>query len=484
MESKHKLLLKSKYDSLPIQVKASVWFFICSFLQKGISTITTPIFTRLLSTAEYGQYSVFNSWLGIITIFVTMQLSAGVYSQGIIKFDNERNVFSSSLQGLTVTLIAVWLGVYLLFHDFFNSLFSLTTTQMVAMFAMIWTTAVFGFWAVEQRSRYSYKHMVAVTLIASVAKPLIGIVFVYFATDKVTARIIGLALVEMICFSPLFFIQLRKGAKFFHAQFWKYALLFNLPLIPHYLSQVVLSSADRIMIERMCGASEAGIYSLAYSVSLIMTLVNTALNQTIGFWIFQKIKSGMAKSISHVSYATLVIVAAANILLIALAPEVIAFFAPKNYHDAIWVIPPIAMSAFFMFMYDLFARFEFYFEKRNFIMVASSVAAIVNILLNYIFIRIFGYYAAGYTTLFCYIAYTSGHYYFMRRICKRYLNNEKVYSLRVLLAISGGFILLGFIFMLTYRMAVIRYLLILAIMVVGLMNRKRITEIMKAYKKS
>ena len=106
--------------------------------------------------------------------------------------------------------------------------------------------------------------MVAVTLIASVAKPLIGIVFVYFATDKVTARIIGLALVEMICFSPLFFIQLRKGAKFFHAQFWKYALLFNLPLIPHYLSQVVLSSADRIMIERMCGASEAGIYSLAF----------------------------------------------------------------------------------------------------------------------------------------------------------------------------------------------------------------------------
>ena len=484
MDSKHKLLLKSKYDSLPIQVKASVWFFVCSFLQKGISTITTPIFTRLLTTSEYGQYSVFNSWLGIVTIFVTMQLSSGVYAQGLVKFDKERDVFSSSLQGLTVTLIAFWLGVYLLFHDFFNSLFSLTTTQMIAMFVMIWTTAVFGFWSIEQRSRYSYKQMVAVTLIASVAKPLIGIVFVYFATDKVTARIIGLTMVELICFSPLFFIQVKKGRKFFCSKFWKYALLFNLPLIPHYLSQVVLSSADRIMIERMCGASEAGIYSLAYSVSLIMTLVNTALNQTIGFWIFQKLKSGMAKSISRVAYATLVIVAAANILLIALAPEVIAFFAPKNYHDAIWVIPPIAMSAFFMYMYDLFARFEFYYEKRSFIMIASSVAAITNILLNYIFIQIFGYYAAGYTTLFCYIAYTGGHYYFMRRICKQYINNEKVYSLRVLLAISGSFILIAFIFMLTYRLVVVRYLLLLVIMVVGLMNRKRITEILKTYKKS
>ena len=60
------------YHKLPVQVKASLWFLICSFLQKGISVISTPIFTRLLSTAEYGQYSVFSSWLGIINIFVSL----------------------------------------------------------------------------------------------------------------------------------------------------------------------------------------------------------------------------------------------------------------------------------------------------------------------------------------------------------------------------------------------------------------------------
>ena len=411
-----------------------------------------------------------------------MHLSFGVYGQGLVKFEKERNVFSSSLQGLTITIITIWLGIYLLFHDFFNSLFSLTTIQMIAMFVMSWSSAVYGFWATEQRSRYSYRWMVAVILIASVAKPLIGIIFVYFATDKVTARIIGLALVELVYCVPLFFIQLRKGEKLFHAKFWKYALLYNLPLIPHYLSQVVLSSADRIMIERMCGADDAGIYSLATSVSLVMMIVNTALNRTIGFWIYQKIKNGMEKSISRVAYATLVIVAAANILLIALAPEAIAFFAPKSYQDAIWVIPPIAMSVYFMFMYELFCSFEFYYEKRIFIMISSLAAAVVNILLNFIFIQIFGYYAAGYTTLFCYIVYTSGHYYFMRRICKRYLNNEKVYSLRILFAISGTFMLIGFVFMLTYRTAVVRYLLLITMLIIGLMERKRIMETLKAYK--
>ena len=69
MSRMNKLLVK--YRSIPVQVKASLWFLICAFLQKGISFITTPIFTRLLSTSEYGQYNVFNSWMNIIIVIVT-----------------------------------------------------------------------------------------------------------------------------------------------------------------------------------------------------------------------------------------------------------------------------------------------------------------------------------------------------------------------------------------------------------------------------
>lgn len=54
----------------------------------------------------------------------------------------------------------------------------------------------------------------------------------------------------------------------------------------------------------------------------------------------------------------------------------------------------------------------------------------------------------------------------------------------VLLTISGVFMFIGFIFMITYRLEVVRYLLLMVIIVVGLMNRKRITEMLQAYKKS
>lgn len=472
--------LSTRFRALPVQVKASFWFLFCSVLQKGISTITTPIFTRLLSTSEYGNYNVFISWLGIATIFVSMNLSAGVYMQGLVKFDREKAVFSSSLQALSLTLTLAWTVVYLLFHEFWNAVFSLTTVQMLAMLLMIWTSAAFSFWASEQRVKLSYVKLVAVTLLVSFAKPVVGIIFVLHAEDKVTARILGLALVELIGYSGLFLSQMRRGKKFFSARFWKYALLFNLPLIPHYLSQTVLSSADRIMIERMSGASEAGIYSLAYSISMIMTLFNSALGQTISPWLYQKIRDKKLDDMAPVAYTSLLLIAGVNILLILFAPEVVRIFAPPQYYAAIWVIPPVAMSVYFIYMYDLFAKFAFYYEKTGYIMLASVVGAALNVLLNWIFIAKYGYTAAGYTTLFCYIVYTVAHYILMLAVCRKYVGCAKVYDLRVLLGITGGFLLLGFIGLGLYRNLALRYGFILLLCAAAYVKRKAIMDAVKS----
>ena len=47
---------------MSIASKAALWFTICGFVQKGISFITVPIFTRLLTTEQYGVVSIFYSW--------------------------------------------------------------------------------------------------------------------------------------------------------------------------------------------------------------------------------------------------------------------------------------------------------------------------------------------------------------------------------------------------------------------------------------
>lgn len=471
--------LIKKYKNMPVQVRASFWFLICAFLQKGISFITTPIFTRLLTTAEYGQYNVFNSWMSIIMILVTLNLSAGVFTSGLVKFEKEKNVYTSSFLGLTLFLMGIWFIIYIIFHDFWNNLFGLTTTQMFLMFQMIWTTSIFTFWSIDQRVEFKYRKLVIITIIVSIVKPVLGIILVSILDDKVTARILGIAIVELIAYGWLFFVLAGKGKKFYSAKYWKYAFLFNVPLIPHYLSMSVLNNVDRIMIKDMVSESAAGIYSLAYSISMIMMMFNTALMQTVEPWLYKKIKENNIKEISKVAYPSFGLVAILNILLIAFAPEIIRFFAPIEYYESIYVIPPVAMSVYFIFSYTFFAVFEFYYAQTKQIAIATSIGAIINLGLNYIFIKLFGYIAAAYTTLLCYIIFSVVHYYFMCKICREKYNGEMPYNNKVFLIMTFGFVLFGFAILFTYNYPIIRYGSIIVICIIGLIKKKQIIRTVK-----
>ena len=472
--------LLRKYKSMPVQIRASFWFLICSMMQRGISVITTPIFTRLLTTSEYGEFNTFNSWWSIINVFVSLHLFSGIYTQGLVKFDETKEKYSSALQGLTLTLVFIWACIYYIFHDQVNGLLHLTTVQMIALFIMIWTSAVFNFWASAQRVNYKYQRLVVLTLIVSFAKPIIGIFLVTHFEDKVTARILGIASVELICYIGLFLSQMGRGKEFFSRDIWKYGLTLSIPLIPHYLSQTILNNSDRIMIERMVDSSSAGIYSLAYSLSMIMTLFNNALLQTLDPWIYQKIKNNKTQDLGRVAYTSLILIAVINLVLIILAPEIVRIFAPPEYYEAIWVIPPVAMSVYFLFAYNLFADFEFYFEKTKSLALATVLGAVLNLFLNYIFINQFGYIAAGYTTLVCYVLYAVFHYLFMRKLCNTKLDGVQPYNTTILLAITACFLSLGFATLFTYGNTIIRYSFVAILAVIVLLNIRRIkTMILK-----
>ena len=438
--------------------------------------ISTPIFTRLMSPAEYGRYGTWLSWQSIAMILVSLALSQGVHMQGLVKYESLREEFTSSLLGLTTLCVAVWLLLYLPLRTFWNGLMQLTTFQIVSMLLLIWTTATFQFWANEQRVVYSYRKLVIATLFVSLLKPILEIILVLHSTDKVAARILGVVLAELAVYSWMYVVEIKRGKKFYSKRFWLYALSFNIPLIPHYLSQVVLNSCDRIMIQRIIGDREAGIYNLAYSVSLIMTLFNTSLMQTISPWIYKKIKTNDIEDISQVAYTSLIFIAAVNLLLIVVGPEIVRFFAPEEYYEARWVIPPVALSVFFMFSYDLFAKFAFYYEKTRFIMIASVLGAVLNIILNYVCINRFGYIAAGYTTLICYMVYSFAHFIFMKKVCAQYCDGKIPYSARTLIIIAAVFVGTGLMLLLSYDHFAVRYSIFAAFLSGLFLKRKMFTE--------
>ena len=167
------------------------------------------------------------------------------------------------------------------------------------------------------------------------------------------------------------------------------------------------------------------------------------------------------------------------ILAMAFAPEIIRVFAAKEYYAAIWVMPPVAASVYFMFLYPMFGNVEFYFEKTKCVTIASCVGAITNLILNYIFIKLYGYYAAGYTTLACYMLFSFMHYSFYKKIIREKLKIDDIYDIKFMLLFSGVvlFAMLGMT--LVYKWFAVRYLIITLIIAIGIIKRKFIVSKLK-----
>ena len=92
--------LQNKWNRLPLGVKVSSAYAVCSILQKCLSFITLPLFTRLLTTEQYGQLTIYSSWQGIISIFLTLNLAYGSFSTAMVKFEEDRDGYISSVEGI------------------------------------------------------------------------------------------------------------------------------------------------------------------------------------------------------------------------------------------------------------------------------------------------------------------------------------------------------------------------------------------------
>ena len=452
----------SRYHNLQAPVKASLWFLICGFLQKGISMLTTPIFTRIMPDAEYGRFTVYNSWVSIVQIIVSLNLAAGVYTRGLVKNELDQDRFSSAMLGLSTTCIFLWSVVYLLFYRQINELLGLSTLLMVAMLVETWAHTSYQFWSNRERVHYRYKKLVLLTLAYVILRPLLGVLLVLQAEShqQVEARVLATVGVNLTLFTGLYVSIGRKGRHFFDKQYWLYALKFNIPLVPHYLSQIVLNQSDRLMINEICGPQEAAYYSVAYTIAMVLQILNNSVSATMNPWIYKTIKKGELDKIGPVSYGVLLVIGLMNLAVILIAPEILQILAPGRYQVAIWVVPPVTISVYFMFLYNLFATFEYYYEKTHYVTAATMTGAVLNILLNAWLIPVFGFVAAAYTTLVCYVLYSFAHYYFMKKVCTEYGDGYQVYDAKIIAAIGVGLTLCAAGIMLLYPMTAGLYLFI------------------------
>lgn len=471
---------KIKNASAP--VKAAFWFTVCSIINKCIQLITVPIFTRILTTTEYGQYSVFVSWQSIFLIVATLNIHSNVFNNGLIKYLDEQDKFLSSMQGLTTVITGCLMVVFLIFRRILTEFIGLPGFLIIILLIEIALTPGYELWATKQRFDFKYHKVVISTIFLVILNPLVGLLFVSIANEKGYARILSVLLVQICIYGILYISNLKKDRSFYNKQFWKYALFLAIPLVPHYLSQTLLNQMDRIMISNICGEDKAGIYSVAYSGAMTIQIVGKSIQSSFTPWIYKKIKSTDIHGVATTVNVLTVLIGGLNFILICFAPEAIYILGGEKYMDAIYVIPSITCSAFLIFLYSMFCTIEFYFEKTKPMMIASVLGAVTNFITNYIFINIFGYYAAGYTTLFCYILFSVAHAFVMKKALKENGFKRNVYDMKFITIFAIVFVLLGNLMSLTYDYFGVRLIIVTCIVVAVVIKRKIIAKLFRRIK--
>lgn len=477
----------TKYKKMSVVTKAALWFTFATVLQKGISFFTVPIFTRIMSTEQYGIFSVYLSWISVLTILGGMDFHTCVYINNLSKLENEKekDELAVSLIDLSFLITLCWLVVYLIAPTFWNSVLGIPESIVVLMFLEVLFIPVVNLWSTKQRYNYKYKTLVTWTVGQVLLNAIFGIAFVLLAKseNQAFARVLSIALVQVLFGSILIVSCVKKAHKLVITKWWKKALQLHIPLLPHSLSLTVLSSADRVMINSMVGATETAIYSVAYSASMVINLIKLGITQAMTPWIYECIKHKRYDSIKKHCNAVMLLVMLMSFLFILFAPELIWIVGSNEYYDAIYVIPPVAASVFFTFLYSVFSAVEFYYEQTQKIMYASVGAAILNVVLNAVFIKVFGYIAAGYTTLACYLFLSVAHYCVMKKAVRDNIGDVELFDIKFILILGIVVILSTGIFSLLYSHTFIRYAVILVAVLGTYLNRNKIVSIMKMVKK-
>lgn len=469
-----KLMLR--INKIPYNIKAAAIFTFCSFFSSGINYIFTPIFTRLLSTIEYGIVAKYNSWYTIVQVFASMTLIyPGIINVGLYEHKNNKYEYLSSMLGITFISTSTLLLIYLLFSKQILQIVGLSKSLISLLFLSCYVCPAYTFWLFKNKYELEYKTTLYVSICSSLLSQLISVLCIVIFKDSnynlAEIKLWSAGLINVLISIFLYVLICKNGKSFTNLIEWKKYIIIAIPLIPHYLSNSLFHNSDKIMISKMIGDDKTGIYSLVATFSTIGVLLWRALKTVYVPYINEKLGSKKYDGIKETMKPLLIYVAAFCIATSLLAPEILQLVATKEYIEGVSIMPPIAISVYIHAIYDNYSSISFFYKKSSGIALSTTCSALINIILNYIFIRKFGYLAAGYTTLISNLLLTILHYINSKKCIRDDVFDDKFNSLSILL-VTVSSLLCNCL----YSLYIIRYIILIIIIIFMWLHRKKLFD--------
>jgi len=240
---------------------------------------------------------------------------------------------------------------------------------------------------------------------------LLGLYYV-FDFHSVTAIVVGLLIATVIqCGVYGYKIQIWKclSWKDFQRSTLKQLFLFGFPLVGVTIASEILTLADRFVIRVFYSDAEVGVYSYAYSLAFTLFILFTQIIMLGGYPRIVKVWERKRESIRSVigSYLTMYcyLVVPACCGVAAVAQELFSVLIGVRYQGGWRVFVIVCIATAVLGLSEFTNKAWELTKKTRDLLLYYVLTAGVNVVLNFIFVPLYGYEVAAVTTLVSYVFY-------------------------------------------------------------------------------
>lgn len=400
-------------------------------ISQGISAIVNfailSLYTKYLPASEFGKISL----LWMIVIIISIIIDSGMNTSFSIKFykentrNNAKNIFS-----IFIYYIVILFGFYITFlicPDLFNKLINIETSNNINTTFILVLFMLFGNFytnillVAKKPKQYFY-----IRLIFNISLLLLSSFYIFILRSDYTSYFKAYSISYFII-SLLGLRYLYRNYKFnikysFSLFRIKNLLQLGLPLVPNALLIMLLTWADRYIINSYSGIAVVGIYSVGYRFSEIIDRFFVGpFGKALSPILFQQYAESLdiyKKSLNNIFKYYWLIMLTVIILYFIILKEMYVALIGEEYLNGYNIIPIILVGIMFQGIANFLGATIVMKEKTNRMFLFTSISVLINIGLNFILIPKFGMYGAAIATLLSYIVQFIFIYTYTQKLVK------------------------------------------------------------------
>jgi O-antigen/teichoic acid export membrane protein len=386
-------------------IKDSGIYTFSTILGRGINIFLLPIYTRYLTTNEYGIIEILAITFTLLNLILPLEIS-----QALARFvpDPKNKINKSSYATVAFWFTALAFGIGSLFvfwaPDFFANIILtgpghklIIKLAAIAMLLTALKNLIVNQLRINLQSMASAISSITYGLIMALMSVLLIVKFNYGVEGYIWGQITASALTLIL---GLFFSK-KSIPISFHFEYGKLKemLTFSAPLVLSSAAVYVNMFTDRWMLRYWLGLNEVGIYSVSYRVAALLGIILAPFQMSLTPIIYRQYKDkDTPATIDKLFKYFLIIIIPLTGLLGFFAKEIIRILSGTEYYSADRQVLLLSIATIMMFIYN-FSPGLAIAKKTKLIAMINIITALVNIYLNFLFIPIYGRMGAATATL-------------------------------------------------------------------------------------